>query len=127
MSVPAQRSLAYFLVGEHTESMNTKTTFALALAAGFLGGIVSQRVVPAPVFAQQLVPVHQDIRSRRFVLADEAGVSRGIFGFDKNQRPSIEMMDANGHTWGFTPLPFSQGEMLPDATCQTCSVKPAGK
>jgi hypothetical protein len=107
--------------------MGTKTTIALALAAGFLGGIVSQRVLPGPVFAQEQVPVHQDIRSHRFVLVDEAGVSRGVFGFDKYQRPSIEMMDVNGHTWGFTALPFRHGEMLPDATCQTCSVKPASK
>jgi hypothetical protein len=107
--------------------MSTKTIIAVALAAGFLGGIVSQRVMPAPVFAQGQVPVHEDIRSRRFVLVDNAGVSRGIFGFDKYQRPSIEMMDADGHTWGFTELPLRRGEMLPDATCQTCVVKPGSK
>ena len=92
-----------------------------------MGGIVSQRIVPAPVFAQEQAPVHQEIRAHKFVLVDDAGVSRGVFGFDKYQRPSIEMMDVNGRTWKYRALPFRHGDMLPDATCQTCPVKPASK
>src|SRR5579863_8560799 len=95
----------------HTESMTTKPTLALALAAGFIGGIASQYVMPAPVWAQASIP--RDIRAHKFVLVDEAGVSRGVFGFDQYQRPSIELMDTQGHTWGFTKIPFRHGEMLP--------------
>ena len=103
----------------HTESMSTKTTIALAIAAGFIGGIASQRIVPAPVWAQ--TSVLQEIRAHKFVLVDEAGVSRGVMGFDKYQRPSIEMMDTKGQTWFFRGILSSHGDMLPDATCQTCS------
>lgn len=93
--------------------MNTRTTVALALAAGFLGGIASQYIMPAPVWAQAQTSVPREIRAHTFVLVDEAGVSRGVFGFDKNRRPTIELMDVQGHTWGFTKVPFRHGEMLP--------------
>jgi hypothetical protein len=105
--------------------MSPKTTIALALAAGFIGGIASQRIVPAPVWAQEQASVPQEIRAHKFVLVDEAGVSRGVFGFDKYQRPNIELMDTKGQTWGFKANPpFRHGDMLPDATCQSCSRKP---
>lgn len=104
--------------------MTTKTTIAVALAAGFIGGLASQRIVPTLVWAQEQATVPQEIRARRFVIVDEAGVSRGVLGFDKHQRPNIELMDAKGNTWGFTPIPNMHGNMLPDATCQTCSRKP---
>ncbi len=68
----------------------------------------------------------QEIRAHKFVLVDEAGVSRGVLGFDKYHRPNIELMDPKGNTWGFTPIPNMHGNMLPDATCQTCARK-AGK
>lgn len=93
--------------------MITKPTIALALAAGFIGGLASQYIMPAPVWAQQQASVPQEIRAHEFVLVDKAGVSRGVFGFDKYQRPSIELMDEKGHTWGFTKIPFRHGEMLP--------------
>jgi hypothetical protein len=109
----------------HTKWMSNKTTIVLALAAGFLGGIVSQRMVPAPVWAQEQASVPQEIRAHKFLLVDETGVSRGVFGFDKHQRPNIEVMDAKGQTWGFEANPpFRHGDMLPDATCQTCRSKP---
>jgi hypothetical protein len=105
--------------------MSTKTTIVLALAAGFIGGIVSQRIVPASVWAEEQVSVSPEIRAHKFVLVDEAGVSRGVLGFDRYQRPNIELMDVKGQTWGFrTNPPFRHGDMLPDATCQTCSRKP---
>jgi len=105
--------------------MSTKTTVVLALAAGFVGGIISQRIVPATVSAQQQASVSPEIRAHKFLLTDEAGVSRGVFGFDKYQCPNLEVMDAKGQTWGFKANPpFRHGDMLPDATCQTCSSKP---
>jgi hypothetical protein len=103
--------------------MNTKTTVAIALAAGFIGGMASPRLVPAPVWAQEQVSVRQEIRAHKFVLVDEAGVSRGVLGFDKYQRPSIEMMDVKGNTWGFRGILNRHGDMLPDATCQSCARK----
>jgi hypothetical protein len=104
--------------------MNPKKTIALAVAAGFIGGIASQSIVPVSVSAQEQASVPQEIRAHKLVLVDEAGVSRGVLGFDKHQRPNIEFMDAKGNTWGFTPIPNMHGNMLPDATCQTCSRKP---
>ena len=109
----------------YTYLLVTMTTIVLVLAAGFIGGIVSQRIVPAPVWAQEQASVPQEIRAHKFLLVDETGVSRGVFGFDKYQRPNIEVIDAKGQTWGFEPNPpFRHGDMLPDATCQTCSRKP---
>ena len=109
--------------------MSTKTTLALAVAAGFMGGIVSQRILPTPVRAQEQASVPQEIRAHKFVLVDDAGVDRGVFGFNWKGAPDIEMMDAKGHIW----VPRYQGNdpwhrgMLPDATCQTCARKPAKK
>jgi hypothetical protein len=109
--------------------MSTKTTIALAIAAGFIGGIASQRILPTPVRAQEQVSVPQEIRTHRFVLVDDNGVDRGVFGFDWKAAPDIELMDPKGHTW----VPRYQGNdlghraMLPDATCTTCPRKPAKK
>jgi len=106
--------------------MTAKTTIAVALAAGFIGGLASQRIVPTLVWAQEQASVPLEIRAHKFVIVDEAGVSRGVLGFDKHQRPNIELMDPKGNTWGGTPIANMRGSMLPDATCQTCSRK-AGK
>jgi hypothetical protein len=43
--------------------MTTKTTVAFSIAAGFLGGIASQRLVPAPVWAKEAAPVPAEIRA----------------------------------------------------------------
>jgi hypothetical protein len=116
--------------------MKNRTTLALALAAGFMGGIVSQRIVPPSVWAQDHAIVPDEIRAHKFVLVDEAGVSRGIFGFAatrpyngfgaKNEPfPAMEMMDTKGEVWSVTTNEFGHRGLLPDATCQTC--KPSKK
>ncbi|MGO9254948.1 MAG: hypothetical protein ACLQU1_01395 [Bryobacteraceae bacterium] len=112
--------------------MSAKTTIAGAMAAGFLGGIVSQRIAPAPVRAQEQTRVPQEIRARKFVLVDEAGVDRGVFGFAVNKKgqasPTIELMGPQGHTYGYSayyPMTAGKAGLLPDATCPTCSRKPA--
>jgi hypothetical protein len=107
--------------------MSTKTTLVLALAAGFLGGIASQHVLPASVWAQdQIVPL--EIRAHKFVLVDDDGVSRGVLGFGVKKGkmdPTIEMMDAKGNRWSFTRNPFWLSGLLPDTTCQTCASTPS--
>jgi hypothetical protein len=77
--------------------MTNKTTFVLALAAGFLGGIVSQHIMPPPVYAQAQSPVPREIRAESFVIVDTNGVPRGAFAVNgKNGRPTLEMRDRSG-------------------------------
>ncbi len=105
--------------------MSTKTTVVLALTAGFVGGIASQRLFPPPVHAQDQAPVSQEIRAHRFVLVDEAGVNRGVFGFNKQGEPRINVMDPKGYVYGVQLNGFDRPKMLPDATCATCPRKGA--
>ena len=70
----------------------------------------------------------QETRAHKFVLVDEAGVNRGVFGFNKNGVPRIVLMDSDGRTWEARLNAYAYREgMLPDATCQTCPRKPAKK
>jgi hypothetical protein len=108
--------------------MSTKTTIALAVAAGFLGGVASQRILPTPVRAQEQASVPQEIRAHKFVLVDDTGVNRGVFGFIRDGSPRIQLMDANGRTWGLNRNGYADRDpMLPDATCTSCPRKPAKK
>jgi hypothetical protein len=69
--------------------MKTSLTIALALAAGFVGGGVSRFWPPAPVHAQVQVPPPAEVRAEKFVLVDQNGVARGVFGFESNARPLL--------------------------------------
>ena len=62
--------------------MSTRTTLTLAVAAGFFGGIISQRVVLAPVFAQAPTPA-----------ADKDGILhvRGLVVEDQNGRERVRL------------------------------------
>jgi hypothetical protein len=97
--------------------MSPKTTLALALAAGFLGGTLSQRLVP--VHAQE---IPQELRAHKFVLVDDQGVSRGVFGFPIRNNPggypAIELLNTKGNTSSFTAYhkPTRHVGLLPDAT-----------
>jgi hypothetical protein len=77
--------------------MSTKATFALALTAGFLGGIVSQRIGLPLVYAQAATPIPTEIRAQSFVVVDSAGKPRGAFGIDPRGGPMIEITDSKGH------------------------------
>ena len=108
--------------------MSTKTTIALAVAAGFIGGVASQRIMPVPVRAQEQATVPQEIRAHKFVLVDDAGVDRGVFGFNKEDSPRIQLLEANGRLWGVRREGYANRDpMLPDATCTSCGRKPAKK
>ena len=75
-----------------TESMSNKLTVTLALAAGFLGGFASHYLAEARVYAQSPA-VPEKIRAHEFVLVDEAGFVRGVFGIETNGAPEIEVGD----------------------------------
>lgn len=96
--------------------MSTKFTTALALAAGFIGGLVSHYCAPSAVRAQEKASIPQEIQAHKFVLVDENGIARGVFGHDKDGRPGIQLMDVKGHKWvfrEFRPL-GKKYDMLPD-------------
>jgi hypothetical protein len=97
--------------------MSPKTTITLALAAGFLGGTLSQHLVSV-----QAQDIPQELRAHKFVLVDDQGVSRGAFGFpvanDLGGYPVIELLNQKGQTTSLT----ARGRftrhlgLLPDAT-----------
>jgi len=70
--------------------MRNKITTVFALVAGFLGGVLSHYLfLPATVQAQAQAPT--EIRARKFVLVDENGTPRGVFGFQSNGNPEIQV------------------------------------
>jgi hypothetical protein len=99
--------------------MSTKTTLALALAAGFLGGIASQHITIAPVFAQAPTLIPTEIRAQRFVAVDETGMPRAVFGINgkdgpssanpKARQPIIEVMDPKGRLYWMS---LAEGNVL---------------
>jgi len=106
--------------------MSPRTTIVLALAAGFAGGTISQRLAPLPVRAQDQTPIPQEIRAQKFVLVDKDGVNRGVLGIPARGRatgsPSLELMDKNGVTWSYTMNGRTMKNigMLTDTPCPTC-------
>ena len=108
--------------------MGTKTTIALAIAAGFVGGIASQRILPTPVRAQEQVSVPQEIRAHKFVLVNDAGIDLGVFGikvYKGDEYAGLEMMDTKGYLAGprMWPLSNRYPTFLPDSTCPACPPK----
>jgi hypothetical protein len=80
--------------------MNTRATVVLAFAAGMSGGIVSQRIMGTPVYAQAPTPATKEIRSEKFVIVDESGSPRGAFGVSaKDGWPTVEVADKSGRLW----------------------------
>jgi hypothetical protein len=86
--------------------MRPKSTLALAVAAGFVGGLAAHYLVSTPVYAQSPASA-QEIRAHEFILVDKTGTPRGVFGIEENGTPMIEMADSNGHV--FAPLMQSWG------------------
>ena len=93
--------------------MGTKTTIAVALAAGFLGGMVSQHIAPAPVYAQAPAPAPQEIRVHRLDLIDDNGVTQGVFGFNRNGNPELQVKwKAGVMTARFNQVLLNKNKML---------------
>jgi hypothetical protein len=75
----------------NTGVMNKAITTALGLIAGFIGGAMSHYVfVPTPVLAQPPVQSPLEIRAQKFVLVDENGTARGVFGFQRDGSPELQ-------------------------------------
>ena len=80
--------------------MRTNFTLALALTAGFLGGLASRYWSPTPAYAQAPSAPPAEARAQKFVLVDENGIARGVFGFESNGSPVIEISNGNnGHVF----------------------------
>jgi hypothetical protein len=92
--------------------MRNCITIALALAAGFLGGLASRYRAPVEVHAQTPPSPPAEIRAQKFVLVDQNGEARGVFGFETTGAPVIEINDQKGHVFttrwygGFHNPPF---------------------
>ena len=72
-----------------------KLNLALALAAGFAGGVLSHSLAPPAVQAETPV-APTELRARSFLLVNEKGAVRGTFALDANGRPALRLFDANG-------------------------------
>lgn len=95
--------------------LNPRTTDLLpqlGLAAGFIGGLTSRYSGPMRVFAQASASP-QEIRAQKFVLVDEAGVARVVFGLENNGTPQIEINGYKGHIYAtvFRPWSMVHGSM----------------
>lgn len=85
--------------GFYNRGMRTTLTIALALAAGYLGGIASHHSFPAEVYAQVPAPPPAEIRAQKFVLVDQRGITRGVFGIEANGSPAIEIKSDKGRVY----------------------------
>ena len=72
-----------------------KSYFAVSIATGLLGGILSSYWRPIAVQAQAQAP--EEIRAQRFTLVNQSGAVMGTFSFDQSGRPQIILRDASGH------------------------------
>jgi hypothetical protein len=97
MSILTRLPLPDVLIAVSSD-MSTKSSLALALAAGFIGGVVSHYLVPVPVQAQAQTAIPAEIRAQEFVLVDNTGAVKGAFGFEGGA-PTIEAMDIKGHVY----------------------------
>jgi len=85
--------------------MNQKLALAVAMAAGFVGGILSQYLSPVLVHAQAQAP--KEMRAQNFVLVNEQGVAYGLFGFNPEGEPVMKIIDERGRTvWSAPPEPL---------------------
>jgi hypothetical protein len=91
--MPFARAVFEAVFGAIIKIMSTRTTLILAVAAGFIGGIVSQHLALTPVFAQASTPAAKEIRAEKLVIVDEHGLPRGAFGINpKDGWPMIEFI-----------------------------------
>ena len=82
-----------------------KLNLALALAAGFLGGVLSHYLAP-PVVQAESPAVPAELRARSFLLVSEKGTVRGTFALDSQGRPALRLFDATGREVWSAEGPF---------------------
>jgi hypothetical protein len=71
--------------------MSSRITIVFVLVAGFIGGAMSHYLfVTLPAQAQAPAQPPAEIRARKFVLVDENGTARGMFGFQSDATPAIQ-------------------------------------
>jgi hypothetical protein len=83
-----------------------KSTIAVALAAGVIGGVISRYISPAPVLAQQAQaqsPAAVELRAQRFVLVNPDNSVAGTFTVEQPKPtdvpftlPSVRLLDSSG-------------------------------
>ena len=84
-----------------------KSTIAVALAAGLIGGVISRYISPAPVLAQQAQaqsPAPVELRAQRFSLVNPDGSVVATFTVDHPKTPdsfplpppSVRLLDSGG-------------------------------
>ena len=90
--------------------MSTKLTVTIALAAGFIGGLASRYYGTAPAYAQSPASP-EEMRAQKFVLVDETGKARGVFGIEGNGAP--EIVDSKGHVFAskFEKWRYAEGTL----------------
>ena len=76
--------------------MNRNLNIGLSLAAGLLGGILSQYVSGKSVFAQTQVVPPKEISAQSFILVNDKGSPFGVFGFDADGSAIIRLQDRSG-------------------------------
>jgi hypothetical protein len=67
-------------------SMNNTLTVALAVGAGFLGGLVTRYIAPPPAFAQNYAPITKEVRAQSFTLVDSSDHALGVFTTESASR-----------------------------------------
>jgi hypothetical protein len=73
-----------------------KLNLALAIAAGFAGGVLSHSLTAPAVHAQAPAPAAAEVRARSFLLVNEKGQVVGKFAAESGGRPAIRLFDATG-------------------------------
>ncbi len=85
--------------------MNKTLTVVPAIAAGFLGGIVTRYVAPPAAFAQTQAPATKEVRAESFALVDSSDhtvatftVESGAGSASNSHSRRVVLRDAHGHT-----------------------------
>lgn len=76
--------------------MDRKLNFALSLAAGLLGGILSHYVPVKSVLAQNQAISPKEVSAQSFLLVNDKGIPFGLFGFDADGNAIIRLQDRSG-------------------------------
>jgi hypothetical protein len=66
--------------------MNRTFTVALALAAGFVGSLLTRYIAPPAALAQTQTPVAKEIRAQSFTLVDSSDHVAGTFTVESVNR-----------------------------------------